>query len=152
MFLGDGSLHEECLCLARANDNIHIVGFVENVRDYLHASDVFVSASLTEGCPNAVLEAMACGLPCILSDIRAHGEIARHSPLSTKLFRVRDAQSLTDKIREVLDQDYAEMSVASVQAVTRNFSAKTMSENYLRVYTSILNEKQALTGEHRCSE
>jgi len=40
---------------------------VENVLDYYHAADVFVFASEREGLPNVVLEAMACGLPCLLS-------------------------------------------------------------------------------------
>jgi glycosyltransferase involved in cell wall biosynthesis len=149
VLLGDGALREECLSLARANDNIHIVGFVKNVRDYLHASDIFISASLTEGCPNAILEAMACGLPCILSDIRAHREIEQYSPVSTKLFQVNNVQRLVDKIHEMLDQDYDEMSHSAVQSVTHNFSAKMMSENYQSVYASISHEKQMLVGGRR---
>lgn len=140
IFIGDGVMREK-LDLLRKTGKILLTCKVTNVQTYLQGSDFLVSGSHTEGMPNAVLEAMACGLPCILSDIGAHREIARYSPASTKLFRVRDVHSLADKIREVLDQDYAEMSLAAVQAVTRNLSAKTMSENYLRVYTSILREK-----------
>lgn len=140
IFIGHGAMRGK-LDLLRKTGKILLAGRVTNVQTYLQGSDFLVSGSHTEGMPNAVLEAMACGLPCILSDISAHGEIARCSPASTKLFRVRDAHSLAEKISEVLAQDYAEMSIAAVQAVTRNFSAKTMSENYLQVYTSILSEK-----------
>lgn len=47
-----------------------------NVWPYLSAADVFVSASPIEGLPVAVLEAMACALPCVLSDIPAHREVS----------------------------------------------------------------------------
>lgn len=40
---------------------------VEDVRDYYHAADTFAFASEREGLPNVVLEAMACGLPCLLA-------------------------------------------------------------------------------------
>ena len=94
--------------------------------------------------PNAVIEAMTCGLPCILSNIGAHEEIERYSPASTKLFRVNDAQNIAEKIRETLDQDYEKISLAAVQAVTHNLSAQTMSKNYQRIYASILNPKETM--------
>ena len=40
---------------------------VEDVIDYYHAADAFAFASEREGLPNVILEAMACGLPCVLS-------------------------------------------------------------------------------------
>ena len=146
IFLGDGVMRKKLELLSKTG-NILLTGRVKDVKTYLQASDFLISGSHTEGMPNAVLEAMACGLPCILSDIRAHREIARYSPASTRLFRVKDAQNLADKIREVLDQDYVKMSCAAFEAVNQNFSAKIMSKNYLYIYKSILNQKQTPAGE-----
>ncbi|HSK69850.1 MAG TPA: glycosyltransferase family 1 protein [Candidatus Limnocylindria bacterium] len=53
---------------------VAFLGAREDVPDLLQAADVFVFPSLCEGFPGAVLEAQACGLPCVVSDI-VPGEI-----------------------------------------------------------------------------
>lgn len=50
-----------------ASDRVHFLGYVDNVEDYLKAADLFVFPSLREGMGNAVLEAMATGVPVILT-------------------------------------------------------------------------------------
>lgn len=49
--------------------NIVFLGNQENVREYLVASDVYIMSSHFEGLSIATLEAMACGIPCILYDV-----------------------------------------------------------------------------------
>ena len=75
LFAGDGPLARACKGLAGGDPRIHFLGQISNVQDYLQVADVFVSAALSEGLPNTVLEAMASGLPTVLSDIPAHREI-----------------------------------------------------------------------------
>jgi glycosyltransferase involved in cell wall biosynthesis len=50
-----------------ASDRIHLIGHVQKIEDYYRASDIFVFPTLKEGVPNVVIEAMASGLPVILT-------------------------------------------------------------------------------------
>lgn len=50
-----------------AREKVHFTGNIENVEAYLRASDIFMLASDREGTPNSVLEAMATGLPCLVT-------------------------------------------------------------------------------------
>jgi glycosyltransferase involved in cell wall biosynthesis len=75
-----------------AASRIHFAGLVSNVASYLQSSDIFVFPSKREGMPNAVLEAMATGLPVILTPFTGLTEdfgrsndqylLADHSPVA----------------------------------------------------------------------
>ncbi|KII81161.1 hypothetical protein OJ16_02615, partial [Vibrio renipiscarius] len=60
---------------SHAKSNILFLGNVDNVVDYLSLADVFIMFSKSEGFPNAVLEALSTGLPCILSNIPSHADV-----------------------------------------------------------------------------
>ena len=68
---GVGSLFEEIekkINDYSLQDNVHLLGFRNDVPDILSAFDVFILPSISEGYPVSVLEAQSSGLPCILSD------------------------------------------------------------------------------------
>ncbi len=69
--LGGGNLEDyltEEISKAKLEASVSLGGRVKNVNDYLLSSQCFVLCSFTEGFPNALLEAMAIGLPCISSN------------------------------------------------------------------------------------
>jgi len=53
-------------------DRVHFLGYRNDIVELLFASDAFVSASFREGLPRSTMEAMAAGLPCIVSRIRGN--------------------------------------------------------------------------------
>lgn len=57
----------ELVATSGAARQVHFAGVVDDVENYLRAADIFILASNREGTPNSVLEAMATGLPCLVT-------------------------------------------------------------------------------------
>jgi len=64
----DGVRLQEMTREISADDRVSFAGYQENPYAFMAKSDIFVSASLWEGLPNAVIEALVCGMPVISSD------------------------------------------------------------------------------------
>lgn len=67
---GDGELRSSLsdLCEARGvSENVIFLGYHENPTEEILQADVYVHAAVLEGSPNAVYEAMYCGLPCVVT-------------------------------------------------------------------------------------
>lgn len=59
----------------RLQGRVWFPGFLERVEDAYQAADLFVFPSFQEGMPVALMEAMAAGMPCVVSDIRGNREL-----------------------------------------------------------------------------
>lgn len=82
IIVGDGYLRAELteqIAKLNLSQNVFMEGFQEDVRPYLCAADVFVLTSYLEGLPFSVLEAMACGLPCVVTDVGGNSEAVCHN-------------------------------------------------------------------------
>ena len=136
IILGDGPLRP--ILEEVAGDSIFLVGDVHNVSDYLTASDYFVSTSLSEGLPNTVLEALACGLPVIISDIDSHREIFHEKGGQSCLIRIDDGGcSLTAALQKPEQQFRQIPSPSDDSPLCDIFSAKKMSFEYQSLYSRI---------------
>lgn len=72
---GQGQLENYLLDLAqklKVNSRLHLLGYRTNIPQIMKSCDIFVFPSLQEGLPVALMEAMACGLPCVASEIRGN--------------------------------------------------------------------------------
>ena len=138
--LGDGSLRQKCSAMAHRANNIRVVGFVDNVSDYLAASDVFVSGSLFEGCPNSVIEALACGLGVILSDIGPHREILDFDDKAGVTFKVGNVDSLAEAISQIDQHKCSVQSQAALRIVNDYLNARRMSLKYQQIYIELFND------------
>ena len=114
---GEGSLRKKLkklVCSLGLQKNIFLNGLTKNIEKCLNEADLFVFPSLYEGFPNALLEAMASGLPCIASDCSGNNDIIEHN-LSGKLFKIKDINTLSNLILELLG-DYKGRKRISVES------------------------------------
>lgn len=103
--VGDGPLRGELVELSRrlgVADEVRLPGASDDVVGLLASSDLFVLPSRAEGLSNALLEAMASGLPCIVSDVPGNVDLItdRHNGL---LFAVDDPLALADALATALE-------------------------------------------------
>lgn len=124
---------------------INIKGLVprEEVFMAIARSDVFVSPSLWEGLPIALMEAMCVGVPCIVSDIPSHREAGEKSEgvflteLKVQAWynALRYLDSMSREQRFVLGKK-------NRKVIERHFSVRRMQENYKKVYEELVKEEQ----------
>ena len=138
MFLGDGPLMKECRDLAGNVQNIHFMGNVKNVFDFYSISDVFLSASLAEGLPNAVLEALAKGNICLLSSIEPHKEIAAKMKESVYLFDTDNESSLHNKIISLPKVGSEKAKNDTSCLVLKIFAPRKMAKRYEQLYMELI--------------
>lgn len=80
ILIGDGDRKEQLQILAKENEvDVKFLGRIEheNLPGFLRKSDLFILPSLNEGMSNAILEAMACGLPIIATDTGGSKELVQ---------------------------------------------------------------------------
>jgi glycosyltransferase involved in cell wall biosynthesis len=139
LILGSGPLYNKFK--DKSSNSIILPGFVKNVNDYLRAADIFVSASKAEGMPNSVLEAMASGLPVLLSDIGPHQEIIEKNPKGGFLFQRGNIGSMSSYFNILLNSNLTLMGAKSAETVKKYYSAELMSSKYQELYKKIINEQ-----------
>ncbi|WP_323921946.1 glycosyltransferase family 4 protein [Aeromonas caviae] len=141
IFLGDGELKTPLSGEFNDNNKIIFLGRVSNVLPYLQASDFFCSPSSSEGLPMAVIEAMGCALPVILSDIPAHLELFHANENIGISYHMGDTASLYEAMVKITSLDYSEMHHNCRATVLSYFSDDVMSAGYLNIYNSLIEDK-----------
>ena len=124
----------------KLNENVCFLGSREDIYKILSIMDIFVLTSLMEGLPNAVLEAMACGLPVVATKVGGIPEIIENGRNGI-LLEPKDHQSLALALITLIE-DFSlrkEMGVIGRKIIEQKFSLERMVNDYERLYTEILN-------------
>ena len=122
------------LCIA---DRVVFTGYVSNVWTLMKGADAFVSLSRFGGCPNVVLEAMACGCPLVVSDIPAHREIVDAHAAS--FVDPDNPEEAGRAIKVLLNEGGAARTRArSALANAAEWRIDQIAQNYERVYHAVL--------------
>lgn len=135
--VGYGPLEQELRKEAEGLD-VEFIGALPRDRVYeeLKKADAFVSSSSYEGLPIGVLEAMRCGLPCLLSDIEQHREIAE----KCKQLILCSDDGWTESLKKLKEMSRDELKRIGNQNATdaeRHFSLSVMHTKYEEVYSKV---------------
>lgn len=113
-------------------------GYVSNLWTLMKRADAIVSLSRFEGCPNVVMEAMACGCPLVVSDIPAHREILDDS--SALFVDPEEPLQAARAIMEILQCPVRSTERArAAQAKATQWAVEATSRQYERVYLRLLS-------------
>jgi glycosyltransferase involved in cell wall biosynthesis len=120
-------------------DRVHISGARSDVRSRLELADVFVMSSLSEGISLTVLEAMAEGLPTVVTTVGGNPEIVVDG-VTGRLVPPREPIVFAKAVLEVLDDPAraARMGVAGRRRVEEHFDVRRMVRDYEALYDSLL--------------
>lgn len=126
----------ELISAAGIADRTRLLGVREDVPRITAALDVAVSSSLGEGFPNALGEAMACGIPCVATDV---GDTAELMGSAGRLIDPGDPAALAAAAIDLLRNPAAaaELGVAARQRVRERYSLEEMTSAYQRVYGEV---------------
>ncbi|MBQ9261033.1 MAG: glycosyltransferase family 4 protein [Prevotella sp.] len=115
----------------------HPLGYVNDERrivEIFQAVDVFVLPSLSENLPNTIMEAMACGVPCVGFKVGGIPEEIDHKR-NGYVAEYRDSDDLARGIRWILSEaDYDQLSQEAVRKVAHSYSQQSVAISYLDVY------------------
>lgn len=131
---GRGILKDYLENLARElhiENQVHLIGFREDVAEIYKAADVYLLPSIREGLNVSVMEAMSSGLPCIVSDIRGNRDMIDETcGYLCNPFKVSD---FSEAITNLIDRNTEELK-NSAQERAKMFNVAEINEKILKLY------------------
>ena len=121
-------------------DNITFLGYLDEgvlIKEFQN-SDIFVNPSINEGMPASVLEAMACGLPCVVTDIEGHNEIIQKGK-NGFLVPAKETKHLIEAlVRLMRDKALRKyMGQANRETVLKEFTWKIIAERFIEIIKEV---------------
>jgi glycosyltransferase involved in cell wall biosynthesis len=140
--IGQGVLYAQLSSIAAMNPRIRFLGAIphKQLPDILRSCSAFILPSLYEGHPKVLLEAMACGLPVIGTDVSGIKEVITHG--QNGWLCKPDADSIREAIQNVLADTALQKMLGSnaYRYVEGNYSLKNIVETELNLYRKIVDK------------
>ena len=145
ILLGEGPQREQICDLINSlniEEYVSMPGWVDNPYSFMAKADLFVLSSSWEGCPNVLLEALACGCPVVSTDCPSGpSEILEHGRWG-RLVPVNDQTALAEAIIATLKDDRNQDALRQ-RAV--QFSPENMIEKFETLIKEVIFEYRAAT-------
>lgn len=123
--------------------NIHLMGHRDDIPRVLNALDIAASSSISEGLPNAIGEAMATGVPCVVTDA---GDSALLVGDTGIVVPKRDPEALCAAWQRLLDAgaDFREtMGERARKRIMEHYSLQAMIRRYEDLYRNLTSGRES---------
>lgn len=119
-------------------NQIHFLGFRTDIKELAKASDIFIFSTLQEGMPRSMMEAMACGLPCIASKIRGNVDLIEDG-VNGYLCDTADVSGFADAIKKISeDKELRDaMSKANLEKI-KEYDISVVEKEIKGIYDEVL--------------
>jgi len=144
LILGDGTQKDSLTNLARQLriiDFVRFTGQIDNVGQYLQATDVFVFPSSAEGLSNSLLEAMATELPIVATNIGGTEEVIEHEKNGI-LVEPGNVDALVNGVMKLLKQREMahRLGREAKRTIEENYSIGIVAQKHIGLYREMINE------------
>lgn len=122
-------------------DHFHFIGSCHDVENILPHLDLLCSSSITEGLSNSICEAMACGIPCVVTDVGDSGFIVGDTGI---IVPPGNPKKLADGILDMIrlpPEKRNEMKQMARQRILDKFPVTKMVNEHEKIYESIIQSK-----------
>jgi len=137
MIAGEGRLKDYLEQLAsdlNISNQIRLLGFRTDVAELYQAADVFCLPSLHEGLPVALMEAMASGLPCIVSNIRGSADLIDNNA-GGYLVDVNDVNGYADAISKAITNRFdLRMQEYNAEKI-KQYGISNIKDKLMKIYS-----------------
>ncbi|MBI5787475.1 MAG: glycosyltransferase family 4 protein [Candidatus Schekmanbacteria bacterium] len=142
IFLVEDKEVVKMLILSKPKNKIQLLGTKNNIYEYLQASDLFVFLSRSEGMPNALMEAMASGLPSVTLDI---DEISRDLITGNEYGHKIEGENLIALVSSISDllsnpEKCSHIGKASREKILKEFKIEEIAQKHLALYRELLDK------------
>jgi len=143
--VGDGHLvgdYQRLVNSYKLDGKVKFLGYMKNIREVLLTADIFVSASYSEGFPLTVVEAMACGLPVVVTGVGGVPEIV-DDQVNGLVVEKGNPQQLEEALLLLMKNCKLrrEYGREGREKVLEEFSIDRMLSRYISLYGSILKRR-----------
>lgn len=150
VLVGDGPARDSLQQVARdidCQEHVRFVGLQENVSNWLNLADVFWLASSFEGMSNSLMEAMAAGKPCVVSDIPPNRELIEQG-VHGFLAPPGDTVAFMQFTRRLIDEPGLREQLGNAARIRmlQEFSVDRMRERHIALYREVVAEQQVPAG------
>lgn len=130
LIVGEGKLKNDLKKIS--NDKVYFLGNRDDVASILNQSNLFILPSLIEGMSNALMEAMALGRICLVSDIRSNKELINSK--NGFLFKNNSQKDLEKKLNKIiLNKNLNKIAKEAKKTIQDRFNKKTIVEKFENV-------------------